>query len=323
MSGLENLKKRLDYQGGSSVESRMEKNRERTLKRALFNSYQAETIVLPDQREFKCAINKSKLTEDYDIKTFCIPYEDICLNAKKNGKTSQNLQFTNVYAGEVIHWKETDTDWIIYLQSIQETAYFRSLIKRCRYDIDVEGTKYKVYVKGPTVSSIDWNIKSVIYNDLNYDLQMTITKDERTEAFFHRHTKVKLLDKNWKVAATDSVSTEGVIDVYLDEDYSNSIEDAIKEEEKEKVTPQETLPDYTPVIEGDFDVYPYSQHIQTIKNLEGGTWSLNVTKKAEIGQQDEHSVTVNVLTGRSGFFDLIYTKPNGDTVTQRITILPF
>ena len=65
MSGLENLKTRVKYYG-VTVEDRLNTDKLRTLKKALFNSYQAETIVLADGREFKCLINSDKLEKDYD-----------------------------------------------------------------------------------------------------------------------------------------------------------------------------------------------------------------------------------------------------------------
>ena len=54
MSGLENLKTRLNYQGGVTAESRFQRDKLKTLKKALIYSYQAETAILSDGRKFRC-----------------------------------------------------------------------------------------------------------------------------------------------------------------------------------------------------------------------------------------------------------------------------
>ena len=77
MSGLDNLRTRLNYQGGIKAESRFQKDKEKSLKKALIYSYQAETAILSDGREFRCLINTNKTKADYDAKIISIPYEDV------------------------------------------------------------------------------------------------------------------------------------------------------------------------------------------------------------------------------------------------------
>ena len=64
----------------------MSKGKVRTLKKALLYSYQAETAILSDGREFRCLINPDKNKPDYDNKIISIPFQDICLNKKQIGK---------------------------------------------------------------------------------------------------------------------------------------------------------------------------------------------------------------------------------------------
>ena len=79
MSAIDNLKKRLEFNGGTIAEGRMQEGKLRSLKRALLYSYQAATAILQDGRMFRCLINPDKLKNDYDDKIISIPYEDICL----------------------------------------------------------------------------------------------------------------------------------------------------------------------------------------------------------------------------------------------------
>jgi hypothetical protein len=82
MSGLNNLKTRLEYQGGARQIDRMNNDKLRSLKKALLYSYQSATAVLADAREFRCLINPNKLSMELDDKVLSIPFEDICLNKK-------------------------------------------------------------------------------------------------------------------------------------------------------------------------------------------------------------------------------------------------
>ena len=96
MSSLDNLKNRIDYNGGKIAEERMNLSKLRSLKKALLYSYQAQTAELTDGRQFRCLINHDKLKEDYDDKIISIPYKDICLNAEgRKGKTSIIERYIN------------------------------------------------------------------------------------------------------------------------------------------------------------------------------------------------------------------------------------
>ena len=100
MSGLDNLNKRLNYRGNNQ-QDRMISGKLASLKRALLYSYQAATAILEDGREFRCLINPDKLKTNYDDKIISIPFEDICLNADKIGKTSEGIQPIGIKTGDV------------------------------------------------------------------------------------------------------------------------------------------------------------------------------------------------------------------------------
>ena len=316
MSGLENMRTRINYVGGKNQQGRMNCDKAATLRKALLYSYQAATAVLSDNREFRCLINPDKVKNDYDDKIISIPFEDICLNSKRLGKTNINRQVIGMKAGDVFEWKENNSYWIVYLQRLEETAYFRAEIRRCRYEIDINGKKYKVYTRGPIEQTIDYyKVGSGVFNRMNYTLMLTITKDEYTDDFFHRFTKIKFLGKNYEVQAIDGISTEGIIDIYLKEYFSNSILDEIQEEEKD--TPIiDPLPEGSPEILGDSEVYPYDVKEFTIKNLTDGQWAVN-SNKVIILNKSESKVTIKITTGRSGKFILSYNDINGKELASK------
>ena len=321
MSGLDTLNLRLNYHGGNQ-EGRLIKDKQRSLNKALLYSYQAETAVLADGREFRCLINPDKLKNDYDDKIISIPFRDICLNSDRKGKTEDGLEDIGMKAGDVFKWKETDTYWLVYLQRLEENAYFRAEIRKCRYDVEIGESKYKVYLCGPAETAIIWHTKKnmkgsgITWNDLNYDLTMFITKDELTEDYFHRFTKVKVSGKPYEVQAVDAISIEGIIEVALKEDYTNSIKDIIDNTEIQEEKP---IDKNLPYIAGPTIVYPYDEVHFSIKNTYGGIWEVS-NNKAYIMSQTDSTVELMIKTGRSGEFDLIYKKENEEDIVLHITI---
>ena len=158
MSGLDTMSTRLKYAGGNRQVDRMNEDKLRSLKKALLYSYQSATAILADGREFRCLINPDQIKNIYDNKYISIPFEDICLNEKEISadgkiqirKTTEGLQEIGMKPGDVFTWKE------VYLRRLEETAYFRAEIRRCRYTVTIDDTEYKCYVARPSTNEIDW-----------------------------------------------------------------------------------------------------------------------------------------------------------------------
>lgn len=327
MSGLDTLAARLQYNGGKRQIERINEDKLKSLKKALLYSYQSATARLSDGREFRCLINPDKIKNVYDNKYISIPFKDICLNEKEisaNGKneikkTSEGIQEIGMKPGDVFTWKENNTDWLVYLRRFEETAYFRAEIRRCKYSVTIDDTEYKCYVARPSVNEIDWRHQDEkLWNDIDYTLQMYITKDEKTEAFFHRFSEIKINGKPWEVQSIDSMSSDGIIIIYLKEYYQNSIAEA-KAEEDAAAEITSIITEDKPVIEGPSAVYPYDKKTYTIKNAEHGTWVIG-SSKAKIIQQDDATAYVEVTSGRSGNFELKYIRENEEDIILNITI---
>lgn len=339
MSGLDNMKTRINYMGGHRQVDRMNEDKLRTLKKALLYSYQSATAILADGREFRCLINPDQIKNEYDNKYISIPFEDICLNEKEisaNGKnkirkTTEGLQEIGMKPGDVFTWKENGTDWLVYLQRFEETAYFRAEIRRCRYTVDIDGTEYKCYAVKTSNTEIDWrHQQEKLWNDIDYTLQMYITKDEKTEAFLHRFTVIKLNGKPWEVQAVDSLSTDGIITLYLKEYYQNTIEEKVNEENKQRE--EETVenpgvdgPSYgQPFIYGQNHMLPYSKGKYIVvgtqdEPVNGGRWVLG-SDKGELINPTEFETEVYIKTGRSGKLELKYVREDKEDIVFTITI---
>ena len=311
------MQTKLGYRGGSQ-EGRMQKDKLNGLKQALKYSYQAATAIFSTldaegnsvNKEFRCLINPDKLNPEYDNKIISIPYEDVNLLDTESG-----VQPTNIKPGQVFTWKETNTDWIVYLQYLEEDAYFRADIRRCKHEIEINGHKYKVYVRGPVETKINWGSnKQHTWNNMNYTLAIMITKNEETLDFFERFQRVKINGNMWEVQAVNSYDADGIIEVALLETYNNPIEEEAAElkEDKENIIS---------AIKGNYEVNPYDTVTYTIEGYTNGSWEVS-SKKAQIIRQTDTMVEIFIDTGRSGEFTLSYNM-GGERINLPIIIKSF
>lgn len=312
MRALEGMKTRLQYSGGVNQQDRMNQDKLRVLKKALLYSYQAATAILEDGREFRCLINPDKLKTSYDEKIISIPYEDICLNPEfsKRKTTSQGIESIDLLPGDVFTWKENNTKWLVYLKRYEETAYLRAEIRRCNYRIEINGSYYDVYVKGPDETAIVWNkVKSTMWNNLNYNLTMYIKKDRKTENFFHRFSKIELNNMPWEVQAIDSMSLEGVIIVALRETYQNSIEKELEKENEEcDIIERDGV---TPYINGPLEINPYDTIKYKVEKISEeeltGEWKIT-GKRINILEENSSYIVFQENSGHQGEIEIKYKR---------------
>ena len=229
---------------------------------------------------------------------------------------SSGIVETGIKEGDVITWKENGSHWIIYLRRLEETAYFRADIRRCRYQLTLgNGSEYWAYVRGPVEQSILWMQNNGNYfNKLNYSLIMYITQNTETLKYFHRFKKVMINGQPWEVQAVDSISTPGILEIALKETYNNTIENNI-EKAVEDAQKKETIEEKSGIyIYGAEKVYPYEVHTYELKNYNGsGRWVVtNESRKnlVKIKNSNTNSIELFIITGKSGSFTLSYMEEN-------------
>ena len=216
--------------------------------------------------------------------------------------------------GDVFTWKETDTKWLVYLQRLEERAYFRAEIRKCEDSIEIDGKPYWFFARRYGQEDALWHTsKNISWNELNYSLEMYITKDEVTQGYFKRFQIIEFGGKPWEVQDVNIYATDGFVVILLKEHYTNTIEDKVKEEQAEK-------PSLTPSsIDGPLTVYPYDEVEYTYLDDDNGVWEVD-NLKAKIINQTSKKVSIAITTGKSGNFNLIYKKENGEIITNSIVI---
>lgn len=309
----ETLNIRLNYYGGKKADNRMVNDKLRTLKKALLYSYQAETAILEDGREFRCLINPDKLKNDYDNKIISIPFYDVCLNKEFTGQpTSAIEEPIDMKVGDVFMWKETETYWLVYLRHLEEEAYFRAEIRMCSSIVTIGEREYRAYVRGPVETKIKWNINDIIANALNYTKVIYLKEDEYTSAL-GRFSKILVDGLPFEIQAINKdTASDGILIAYLLEDYQNKAEDILNKIPEEEI-------EIISEIQGDKEVYPFDVKTYSIQATDG-SWSTSNSKKARILSQTESEVKIEFITGRAGNVEIIYTPLNGENIIFPVEI---
>ncbi len=209
VDAYEMLQKRLNAVGGNQ-EGRMKRQKQKSLGKALLYSEQAETII----REgvvHRAILNKNKQKMDYDDKNISAPFD------------------VGFKVGDIFHWVEDSSDWIIYLKEGQD-AYFTGICRKALYDVrwkDEFGVYYscKASVRGPVETRIKSESKSKVSYDIpNYSLYILMPNNEETSKL-KRYSKVAIKGIVWLVEVVDSISEPGILEIQLIEDYINKQED--------------------------------------------------------------------------------------------------
>ena len=144
-------------------------------------------------------INTGNLKSDYDKKYISVEF-------------SSGLE-----AGDTFEILDDGTHWMIYLPILTETAYLRSEIIRCRYQLEIDGSLYWIYFQGPTETDLRWFLKNQInINELN--LKSKVKKvgltEKQSEKYEYSHELI-ICDKN-----NNDLKT-----AYVGSDYDSDIEE--------------------------------------------------------------------------------------------------
>ena len=322
MDLLNNMKTRLDYHGGTPQQSRMIDDKLRSLKKALLYSYQAGTMVIDNpnednelpQLEFRCLMNPDKITFETNKMMLSVPFEDICLNAPRIGKTSEGIVPVPIKCGKTFIWKETQTRWIVTLQYIEEYAYFRADVRKCfEYPIDINGKSYYFASIGENEEIIEWNRKNKeIWNKLNYTRVLYLERNEETLDYFNRFKIIKVPNisnelESWEVQAVTPNSTDDVLIVHIREYFENEFEDISIEEQNKKQEQNE--------LEENFVCKPYDSIKLSTNFVQDASWEIidrtsgiNVSIDRAIVNGDVTTVFLQLLNGKTGSFDVYYNN---------------
>lgn len=317
LSRLNEMGLQLYTAGGPAQQSRMIRDKRKSLNRALLYSYQSAFVKkvyqfgeeppidkMVDME--RALINPDKLKMDYDDKIISIGFE------------------SGFKPGDVFEWVNTGTHWIIRLQDLDELAYFRGDIRRCNYTIaweDSEGNVQRTYaaIRGPVETKINYIQKHQISVDTpNYSLNIYMPKNKYTMEYFRRYAKFYLQEVNegepnicWRVEATDSISTPGILEITAVEYYSNEAEDDLENNIAGALVVKHVEPEISDTINmivGNTFIKPkIAQEYYFNGSLRAHwTYDKNLPVKVVVDTEDIRRCKVKWIANYSGQFDLYY-----------------
>lgn len=304
--------------GGTSQQDRMIRDKLKSFDRSALYSYQSADIKKKDEdRVVKALINPDKLKVDYDDKILSVRYE------------------SEINAGDIIEWLGTSTYWLVYLQDLDEKAYFRSEIRRCLYLLrwkDDAGVIRETYAaeRGPVETKIDYIQKSGISVDNpNHSLHILMPYNEHTGSYFKRYTKFYVPDAKmpervicWRVEAFDSISTPGILEITAVEYYSNEFEDdteqGIVKGKLLSKTEQTELLDNEENIIGPVFIRPKMQEEYKYLGSETAEWLFDNKLPIQVIEKTENSIIIKWVSSYSGQFKLQYGECEKTIVVESL-----
>ena len=322
MDALNNMRLRLNYNGGTFQQSRMIDDKLKSLKKALLYSYQAGTMVIdnPDednelrQLEFRCLMNPDKRTFETDKMMLSVPFRDVCINIPKLGRVVEEEIDVPIKCGSTFIWKETATRWLVTLQHIEEYAYFRADVRKCYpFPLEIDEKPYYFASIGENEEILEWNRKHrEEWNKLNYTREIFLERNEETFNYFKRFKIVKLPNilgelESWEVQAVAPNSTDDILIVHLKEYFENQYQEISEEEQKKKEEEHEE--------QHDFVVKPYDSLKVSTTYIEGAEWSIeNISSGLKINIDDaivkdnQTTVYLQLMNSKVGEFDVYYNS---------------
>lgn len=323
------MRRRLELQGGVEQDKRMIQDKYKTFLGSLRYSYQACTVRRVQEREtainvtdnlslvedsYRALINPDKLKQDYDDKILSIDYR------------------SEYKPGDVFEWiteHGLTTHWIIYLQSLEEDAYFEGEIRRCKYMIkfrdDKDGKIYSTYaaIRGPVETKIESIQKNQIRIDVpNLSLNILIPRNEQTVRLFKRYSEFMFDGKCWRVQAPDSISMEGVLEINAEEYYKDR--DTDTDDVKDGLLEFEPIPVLDEGdIQGNGIIKPKIAEIYSVNTETIGTWSAKLGEGCAPVKLEADGNTVKLTwlksTSCSSGFELQWSA--GDDVRNRTIVV--
>lgn len=306
MNNLQNMYNRLNNLGGNEQHHRMIKGKNNTFHSAIESSYQAAQVSLVDFntnfiRESKqCLINPNKLSADYDEKILSV--DQGC--GFKPGKIIKWFQsYDKVLAQSDID----DTFWLIYLEDLTETSYFRASIRKCNHFITWKnnGQEYNSYIaiRGPKEQTISSTSKSSFMMDIpNYTISFLMPKNNETISYFQRYAKFYLQSfhnatpTRWRVETVDSISLPGVLEIFAKE----YIDDNDMDDNNVDILGNQSA------IVGEGIIKPKFTYTYVYEGEEKSKWSFDKNLPIDIISENDNQIVLSWSALYSDNFKLFY-----------------
>ena len=124
-----------------------------------------------------------------------------------------------------------------------------------------------------------------------------------------------------EVAGVNTYYGDGIIQVFANEYFENSIQDEINKEKKNEIESPDLKEEPDVYIEGPQEVPQYSSAEYTIRNENGGYWILQETNGKEINLNNTKDIIRLNFTGKIGICTLIYRIQNFKDICLPVKVI--
>lgn len=320
---LELMKRRLNYAGGAAQQDRMINDKLRSMLSATKYSYQAAKFqrwtALEDQEPiFSGLFNPVTVNENFDTKLISTDFNN------------------KIRPGDYFEWKNTGTYWICFLQDKTELAYFRGQCRECNFkvqwaDKDRRRLETLISVIGPSATQLRTSASAQAKTAQDFptaNLKCLVQNNPQNRAFFHRYQVILINQIAYQIEMIDELSMPGVLQLQINEYYSNLIEDDVEMNIRNAWNIQPIIPQYPTdyAIQGPLVVKPQEDAVfETM--MTGGEWMILENVGLAMNQKPlpakiltsvyESPVTIIWDSLKSGMYTLGYQMPNGGQLYQK------
>ena len=311
MDNLDVLKRRILSRGATKMD-RMNTDKQKTLI-DIMEEYYNNCNMEFNTVGFTGVIHAQRMNLESDDEVFIAPF---------------NNSFT-LGIGSSVLWLDNNTHWLITTHELKERAYFRGTVKRALYEIKWRGDDNNVYsVWAALIGPSEKNINTASTQRFKYDTPNN-TMTLWFEASAHtgeikKYEKLIVADKVWKVTNLDNITTPGIVEMFLVEDYENKeVDNAAQGIARDYDLPVITAEsNHTNVIDGTTIVYDSEDGLAPIKVYTIyatliGSWSLSNTSIASISACDNKNCTIDFAADKYGSTILSYTV-GGKVVAEKV-----
>ena len=305
--GLELMRTRLTARGGVTQRDRMIADKRKNLEKVILYSYQGASVQeIGSDKTASALINPNAVKQDYDDKTISIDFD------------------YGFQVGTVFNWIGTDTKWIIYLQDLTELAYFKGDIRRCNCEIkwrNEEGVLCSTYaaIIGPSEKSLSLVSEGNIQMDVpNHSINILLPKTNEVMEHFNRYTEFYLQENTsvcWRVEATDSISTPGILQLSALEYYKNDDEDTDGIVGELIVKPEEPIEHE---IQGESFIKCKKTYNYKFTGDTVGEWSWDKKLPIAATVNEDGSIDIKWTVTYSGQFELSYGSISRTIVVESL-----
>lgn len=280
IENLNLMKMRARAANNDRQHNRMVMDKLRGFQRALLYSYQSAWIRKDGEEDapwVRALINPDKVKFDYDEKIVSVEWEH------------------GFHPGDTFEWgRDTGSHWIILKTEDTELAYFRANCRRCQYLTARDPETHEEFsqwaaIRGPVETKINTIQKAGLVADVpNLTLDIYMADTEQNRRTFERYKRFEFDGRYWKVQAPDYISTSGIYEIQVEEDYECH-EDEMFITVAEQTKP---VPDDVDEILGDTSIKPTEEHWYYMKLNSANEWSIELpaSKNKEVDDVLEYKV---------------------------------